>query len=229
MARGSLTEKDLETLKKNKYVVYADKDKIVYSNEFKFYFIDEYKKKNKRPREIFAEAGFDIEALGAKRIERCAARWRESDLAGTLGNYDIYLRNGVRTTKLKEDRDIKNERIEKLKARVEELEEKCLARQKKYLDKKYELDSFYEERLELKHLKQENKILRAQVEALNTIHLTEKEKYDYSKKDKDAFYELALYLLEKYDVELGMRALLKVMGVSESGFRKFRREKLEEK
>ena len=74
----------------------------------------------------------------------------------------------------------------------------------------------------MKHLKQENNLLKAQVEALTTIHIDEKEKYDYTKGDRTNFYELALYLLKKYNIGIGIRALLKVMRISESPFLKYR-------
>lgn len=81
MARGGFTEQELEALNNNKYVLYAENNKIAYSNEFKHLFIKELIS-GKRPKEIFAEAGFDVNALGSKRIERATARWKESYYAG---------------------------------------------------------------------------------------------------------------------------------------------------
>lgn len=222
MARGGFTEKELEALKNNKYVVYVDKSKVVYSNEFKFHFIEEEQKTKKLPRQIFAEAGFDVVALGGKRIERCAARWRESYAAGSLGNYEDSQVRKVNASNAKKERVTQNERIEILRAKIQELNEKCIERRNKYLEAKRELDSFYKERLELKHLKQENNLLKAQVEALTTIHIDEKDKYDYTKADRTDFYELASYLLKKYNIGIGIRALLKVMRISESPFLKYR-------
>lgn len=69
MARGGFTEQELEKLNKNKYVLYAENNKIAYSNEFKHHFMKEFLS-GKRPKDIFAEAGFDVNALGSKRIER---------------------------------------------------------------------------------------------------------------------------------------------------------------
>lgn len=223
MARGGFTDQEIEALKNNKYVVYVDKNKIVYSNEFKFHFIEEEQKTKKLPRQIFAEAGFDVEALGGKRIERCASRWRESYAAGSLGFYEDSHFRKINASNAKKERTTQNERIEILRAKVKELNEKYAKQRKKYLEAKNELDSFYTERLELKHLRQENNLLKAQVEALTTIHINEKDKYDYSNKvDRTSFYELALYLLKKYDIEIGIRALLKVMRISESPFLTYR-------
>ena len=88
MARGGFTEKEIEALNNNKYVIYAENNRIVYSNEFKHLFIKELLEKGKNPTDIFRDAGFDITSLGSKRIERATARWKESYSAGTLGNYD---------------------------------------------------------------------------------------------------------------------------------------------
>ena len=41
MARGGFTEQELEALNKNKYVLYAENNKIAYSNEFKHLFMRE--------------------------------------------------------------------------------------------------------------------------------------------------------------------------------------------
>ena len=71
-------------------------------------------------------------------------------------------------------------------------------------------------------LTQANEELKAQVEALTTIHIDEKEKYDYTRADRTNFYELALYLLKKYNIGIGIRALLQVMKISESPFLKYR-------
>ena len=87
MARGGFSQEELDALNNNKYVIYAENNRIVYSNEFKFLFMKEFES-GKSPKEIFLAAGFDTNALGSKRIERATARWKESYAAGTLGTYD---------------------------------------------------------------------------------------------------------------------------------------------
>ncbi len=122
MGRGKLTGKELEELRRNPYVVEADEGRIIYSNEFKDYFIHEYMD-GKKPGEIFRSAGFDVKALGSKRIERASARWRESFFAGTLGSYEYRPGgegsggSGVKRRKRKPEAG-KGE--EKLKATIEE-------------------------------------------------------------------------------------------------------------
>lgn len=227
MARGVLTEADIEALRKNKYVLHAETTRIIYSNEFKFHFIDEINK-GKKPTEIFREAGFDIAALGYKRIERCAARWKESYAAGSLGNHDDwYIRKIYAENVTKKNRDTALEKIAGLLTRVEELEKKNVELKEKYLKTKKELEQFHSERLELKHLRHDNKILRAQVEALITIHVEERDKYNYIKHNSKNLYELAAYLIQKYDLDLGLRALAKVMYFDENQYRKYMKTKKE--
>ena len=90
MGRGNFTKAEMETLLRNPYVADVNEKSISYSTEFKFLFMDEYIK-GKRPTEIFRDAGFDIRALGSKRIERACARWKESYQSGTLGERSAVL------------------------------------------------------------------------------------------------------------------------------------------
>ena len=84
MGRGNLNEEEIRTLRKNPYVVDVNERGVSYSKDFKFLFIKEYMQ-GKKPTAIFKDAGFDVKALGSKRIERACARWKESYEAGTLG------------------------------------------------------------------------------------------------------------------------------------------------
>lgn len=72
---------------------------IYYTNEFKLLFIKEYLG-GKKPAQIFQDAGFDLKMLGSKRIERAAARWKESYQSGTLGTrYDLPRDPGKKVSK----------------------------------------------------------------------------------------------------------------------------------
>lgn len=86
MARGRLTPEELDILKANPYVSDVEESRIIYTNEFKFLFIQEYQN-GKKPTQIFRDAGFDPKVLGAKRIERAASRWKKSYEAGGLVSY----------------------------------------------------------------------------------------------------------------------------------------------
>ena len=75
MARGMLSSAEMDVLKKNPYVEDVNRQRILYTNEFKCFFMEQYLA-GKRPVDIFRQAGFDVSMLGEKRIERATARWR---------------------------------------------------------------------------------------------------------------------------------------------------------
>lgn len=126
MARGRLSPEEVKILKENPYVLDVEETRIIYTNEFKFLFIQEYQN-GKKPTQIFREAGFDPKMLGSKRIERATSRWKESWAAGTLGSYQD------RTIRKRRKWEIQNlvndfqydkyvEILEKLQDRIEFLE-----------------------------------------------------------------------------------------------------------
>ncbi|MCI6482833.1 MAG: hypothetical protein MSA24_00470, partial [Selenomonadaceae bacterium] len=65
----------MEILQKNPYVEDVNRQRILYTYEFKCFFMEQYLA-GKRPVDIFRQAGFDVPMLGEKRIERATARWR---------------------------------------------------------------------------------------------------------------------------------------------------------
>ena len=75
MARGILSSAEMDVLKKNPYVEDVNRQRILYTYEFKCFFMEQYLA-GKRPVDIFRQAGFDVSMLGEKRIERATARWR---------------------------------------------------------------------------------------------------------------------------------------------------------
>ncbi len=91
MGRGKLRDEEIRILRENPFVLDVSDHHVVYSNEFKHLFMEQYKK-GKTPTQIFREAGFDPKILGTKRIERASARWRESYESGTLGLYTAHIR-----------------------------------------------------------------------------------------------------------------------------------------
>ena len=73
--RGEFTEEEIKVLKNNDFVVSVNSKRIIYSEKFKEFFVENYKK-GYTPTEIFRMAKFDIRMIGTKRIERAAARWK---------------------------------------------------------------------------------------------------------------------------------------------------------
>ena len=70
-----MAEEEIKVLKNNDFVVSVNSKRIIYSEKFKEFFIENYKK-GYTPTEIFRMAKFDIRMIGTKRIERAAARWK---------------------------------------------------------------------------------------------------------------------------------------------------------
>ena len=77
MSKKIFSEKEINELSKNKYVKRVSQKGITYTNEFKLHFIAEYEM-GKTPRQIFQDAGFDIQVIGIKRIECASDRWRKA-------------------------------------------------------------------------------------------------------------------------------------------------------
>lgn len=90
MSRNIFTENQIDALRKNEYVESVTSRRITYTLEFKKKFVEEYRL-GKGPRQIFKDAGFDVDALGYKRIERASDRWRTDNNNGRLGDKIDYI------------------------------------------------------------------------------------------------------------------------------------------
>lgn len=77
MTKRLLTKKEQEQLNLNPNVVAVSEKAITYTDEFKRHFIAE-NEKGKLPREIFEEAGLDVDLIGLERIRSSGKRWRAS-------------------------------------------------------------------------------------------------------------------------------------------------------
>ncbi|MFX3673338.1 MAG: HTH domain-containing protein, partial [Paenisporosarcina sp.] len=75
MTKNFLTPNQQNELKKNPYVKAVSEKAITYTDEFRRLFISE-NEAGKLPRQIFEEAGFDIEMIGMTRVQKSANRWR---------------------------------------------------------------------------------------------------------------------------------------------------------
>jgi len=72
------TDEQVIKLSKNPNVKHVGNKSITYQESFKESFIEAYAQ-GKTPREIFIEAGFDIEIIGNVRIKSSSTRWRRQD------------------------------------------------------------------------------------------------------------------------------------------------------
>ena len=83
MSVRTFSTEQLNALQANPYVRQATSRRITYTEEFKSLFVRRYKE-GFTPRRIFLDAGFDVDALGYKRIERASDRWRQMNEEGKL-------------------------------------------------------------------------------------------------------------------------------------------------
>jgi hypothetical protein len=69
------TDEQVIELSKNPNVKHVSNKSITYQESFKECFIEAYEK-GKTAREIFIEAGFNVEVLGSDRVKSSGKRWR---------------------------------------------------------------------------------------------------------------------------------------------------------
>lgn len=70
------TDEQVEILRHNPYIKQVSRKAITYTKAFKEYYISE-NEKGKLPKQIFKEAGFDVDTLGMSRIKSSDKRWRK--------------------------------------------------------------------------------------------------------------------------------------------------------
>ena len=85
MSKSIFSDEQLSAFINNPNVETATPRRITYTDDFKRHFVEQYRI-GKRPSEIFTEAGFDVDVLGYKRIERASDRWRTMNNNGRLGD-----------------------------------------------------------------------------------------------------------------------------------------------
>ena len=76
MSNKIFTIEEQEKLRVNPYVKNVTDKSITYTEEFREYFINQYNQ-GKLPKEIFKEAGFDINILGNDRIKSNTKRFKK--------------------------------------------------------------------------------------------------------------------------------------------------------
>lgn len=88
MTTTYFTKEEQDALRQNPNVKRVGEKGITYSETFKIHFVEAYDA-GKKPREIFEEAGFDLEVIGDKRVKESSSRWRRSvSKHGTQGLRD---------------------------------------------------------------------------------------------------------------------------------------------
>ena len=78
MSNILFNDEQQKQLRDNHWVKSVTEKLISFTEDFKIYFINEYNL-GKLPKQIFKDAGFDINMLGDKRIEQCTARYKRQN------------------------------------------------------------------------------------------------------------------------------------------------------
>lgn len=96
MTKKIFTKKEQEQLKRNPNVQAVSEKAITYTDEFKRHFITE-NDNGKLPREIFEEAGLNVDLIGLQRVSSAGKRWRAAYReAGVVGLQDTRKTNSGR-------------------------------------------------------------------------------------------------------------------------------------
>lgn len=120
MSKITFSPEDIKKLKENPNVSKVSELSITYTNKFKHFFIEEYLQ-GKLPREIFENAGFDLDMIGKKRYEQAAGRWiRSYRKDGILGLKDT---RSEKSGRLRVKELSQEEIIERQNAKIKLLEE----------------------------------------------------------------------------------------------------------
>ena len=160
MQNGQFTEEEIEYLSSLDAVEGVRQNQIIYSNEFKKSFIEKYKQ-GQKPGKIFEEAGLSRTIIGSKRIERAAARWKEADFKGILGEVpasSVRHENKIERLKqekseaVKKQREIRNKEVNRLNKKIDRLKRRVKIRDEQIEKLRRKIDSQQEEIERLKNI-----------------------------------------------------------------------------
>jgi len=111
-------EEQQKQLRANHWVKSVTEKSISFTEDFKIYFINEYNL-GKLPKQIFKDAGFDINMLGDKRIEQCTARYKRQNKR-IEGFHDTRANNSGRRIGKELSIDEENELLKKQNAKLQQ-------------------------------------------------------------------------------------------------------------
>lgn len=111
-------EEQQKQLRANHWVKSVTEKSISFTEDFKVYFINEYNL-GKLPKQIFKDAGFDINMLGDKRIEQCTTRYKRQNKR-IEGFHDTRANNSGRRIGKELSIDEENELLKKQNAKLQQ-------------------------------------------------------------------------------------------------------------
>ncbi|MFC1615030.1 transposase [Patescibacteria group bacterium] len=115
MSKRIFTKEEIAKLLKNENVSRCSEKSITYSKDFKTKAVKEYEQ-GLQSREIFTNAGFDINTIGKNMPKDCLARWNRIYRTKGVGKLNTENRGsgGGRLKKIKNKSD--KDKIERLEA-----------------------------------------------------------------------------------------------------------------
>ncbi len=118
MSNILFNDEQQKQLRANHWVKSVTEKSISFTEDFKVYFINEYNL-GKLPKQIFKDAGFDINMLGDKRIEQCTARYKRQNKR-IEGFHDTRANNSGRRIGKELSIDEENELLKKQNAKLQQ-------------------------------------------------------------------------------------------------------------
>jgi cell division protein FtsI/penicillin-binding protein 2 len=131
MSNTLFTDEQVAALRSNPNVRKATPKSIQFSERFKLDFIEQYDQ-GKLPIQVFRDAGFDVEAIGRKRLERAYTNWLHKRSLGKSVTSD---KRGRAIERELSDKEI----IERQRAEIEMLrQENDFLRQIRRLERRHQ-------------------------------------------------------------------------------------------
>ena len=78
MGKRRFTATEIEELLKNKHIMKCSEKSITYANDFKIMVVKQYREEGMFSKEIFMNAGFDLEVIGKDTPKQCLKRWNKT-------------------------------------------------------------------------------------------------------------------------------------------------------
>jgi hypothetical protein len=86
MSKYRFTPEQMKCLLENKNVANCSDKTIAYAKEFKLQTIERYHREGIPVRQIFKEAGFDLNVIGREKPDKCLNRWNKTfKVKGAIG------------------------------------------------------------------------------------------------------------------------------------------------
>ena len=118
MSNILFNDEQQKQLRTNRWVKSVTEKSISFTEDFKVYFINEYNL-GRLPKQIFKDAGFDINMLGDKRIEQCTVRYKRQNKR-IEGFHDTRTNNSGRRTGKELSIEEENELLKKQNAMLQQ-------------------------------------------------------------------------------------------------------------